>query len=184
MVGGGQFERMIGLVKQSLYKTIGNGFLTLTELRDVILDVEVTLNNRPLSYVENDLQYLILTPNSFLYGRLSPLAKVGTSSSGTHDLRKRAKHLRRCKEAVWRRWRNEYLRGLRERHNQQHGGKTNAPKVGEVVIIKSDEKNLGKWKLGVVEAVIPGIDNVARGATVGTGKSVVERAVQHLFPLE
>ena len=68
-----------------------------------------------------------------------------------NDLRKRAKHLRRCKEAVWRRWRNEYLRGLRERHNQQHGRKTSTPKVGEVVIIKSDEKNRGKWKLGVVE---------------------------------
>ena len=101
-----------------------------------------------------------------------------------NDLRKRAKHLRRCKEAVWPRWRNEYLRGLRERHNQQHGRKTSTPKVGEVVIIKSDEKNRGKWKLGVVEAGIPGIDNVVRGATVRTGKSVVERAVQHLFPLE
>ena len=101
-----------------------------------------------------------------------------------NDLRKRGKHLQRCKEAVWRRWGNEYLRGLRERHNQQHGGKTSTPKVGEVVIIKSYEKNRGKWKLGVVEAGIPGIDNVVRGARVRTGKSVVERAVQHLFPLE
>jgi hypothetical protein len=52
------------------------------------------------------------------------------------------------------------------------------------VIIKSDERNRGKWKLGVVETVIVGIDNVIRGAKVRTGKSVVERAVQHLFPLE
>jgi hypothetical protein len=38
--------------------------------------------------------------------------------------------------------------------------------------------------IGVVETVIVGIDNVVRGAKVRTGKSVVERAVQHLFPLE
>ena len=28
---GGHFERMVGIVKGSLYKTIGNGFLTWTE---------------------------------------------------------------------------------------------------------------------------------------------------------
>ena len=48
----GQFERLIGLVKRSLSKTIGNGRLSWTELEDVLLNVEVTLNNRPLDYVE------------------------------------------------------------------------------------------------------------------------------------
>jgi hypothetical protein len=64
---------MIGLIKQSLYKTIRNGFLSLKELRDVILDVEVILNNRSLSYVEDDIQFPILTPNSLLYGRSNVL---------------------------------------------------------------------------------------------------------------
>ena len=73
---GGQFERMIGLIKQSLYKTIGNDFLSLKELRDVILDVEVTLNNRPHSYVEDDIQFPILTPNSLLYGRSNVLPEL------------------------------------------------------------------------------------------------------------
>ena len=181
---GGQFERMIGLIKQSLYKTIGNGFLWLEELKEVILDVEVTLNNRPLSYVEDDIEFPILTPNSLLYGRSNIVPELEAHRIESVDLRKRAKHLRRCKETVWRRWRNEYLRGLRERHNQQHGGKLNAPTVDEVVIIKSDEKNRGKWKIGVIEKVIRGIDGVIRGARVRTGTSVLERAVQHLFPLE
>ena len=181
---GGQFERTIGLIKQSLYKTIGNGFLWLEELKEVILDVEVTLNNRPLSYVEDDIEFPILTPNSLLYGRSNIVPELEAHRIESVELRKRAKHLRRCKETVWRRWRNEYLRGLRERHNQQHGGKLNAPTVGEVVIIKSDEKNRGKWKIGVIEKVIRGIDGVIRGARVRTGTSVLERAVQHLFPLE
>ena len=34
---GGQFERMVGIVKGSLSKTIGNGFLTWTELEEVTL---------------------------------------------------------------------------------------------------------------------------------------------------
>ena len=181
---GGQFERMVGLIKQSLYKSIGNGFLWLEELREIILDVEVTLNNRPLSYVEDDIELPILTPNSLLYGRANVVPELEPHRVVSLDLRKRAKHLRRCKDTVWRRWRNEYLRGLRERHNQQHDNKSTAPTVGEVVIIKSDEKNRGKWKIGVIEQVIRGVDGVIRGAKVRTGTSVLERAVQHLFPLE
>ena len=47
----GQFERMVGLIKRALCKSIGNGFLTWIELQEVLLNVEVTLNNRPLRYV-------------------------------------------------------------------------------------------------------------------------------------
>ena len=53
--GGGQFERMVGLVKSTLYKSIGNGHLTKKELEAVLLDVEITLNNRPLGYQEDDI---------------------------------------------------------------------------------------------------------------------------------
>ena len=53
---GGQFERLIGLVKTAMRKTIGNACLTFDELREVLLDVEIALNGRPLSYVEDDAQ--------------------------------------------------------------------------------------------------------------------------------
>ena len=59
---GGQFERMVGLVKTAVRKTIGNANLTFNELKEVLLDVEVALNNRPLSYVEEDVQLPVLTP--------------------------------------------------------------------------------------------------------------------------
>ena len=52
----GQFERLIGLVKSAVNKTIGNGLLRWKELQEVLLDVEITLNNRPSSYVEDDVQ--------------------------------------------------------------------------------------------------------------------------------
>ena len=47
---GGQFERLIGLMKATFYKTVGQGLLTWEELTEVLLDIEVTLNNHPLSY--------------------------------------------------------------------------------------------------------------------------------------
>ena len=33
------------------------------------LGVEVNLNNRPLTYIEEDLQYSALTPNSMIFRR-------------------------------------------------------------------------------------------------------------------
>ena len=54
-------------MKAAFYKTVGQGLLTWEELNEVLLDVEVTLNNRPLSYLEEDVQLPTLTPNSLLF---------------------------------------------------------------------------------------------------------------------
>ena len=65
-MGGGQFERLIGLFKRAFYKSIGNDTLKWSELEEVVLDVEVAMNNRPLSHLEEDIQAPVLTPNSML----------------------------------------------------------------------------------------------------------------------
>ena len=64
-----------------------------------------------------------------------------------------------------------------------HATKERVPEVGEVVIIKGDEKNRGKWRLGIVLELFPGKD-VVRAVKLRAGRSYLERAVQHLFPLE
>ena len=50
---GRQFERLVGVMKQAVYKSIGHGNLCWKELEEVLLDVETTINNRPLFYVED-----------------------------------------------------------------------------------------------------------------------------------
>ena len=100
------------------------------------------------------------------------------------DLRKRYKYLQKCKTAVWNRWTKEYLRSLRERYVRKKGRGRGVPAVGEVVIIQSDQKNRGVWTLGIVIDLITGKDRVIRGAKVRTGKSIMERPVQLLYPVE
>ena len=175
---------MVGLVKRSLYKTIGNGFLSWTELDEVILDVEVSLNNRPFSYVEDDEQLPVLTPNSLLFGRSNMLPETEPHRLDNKDLRKRARHLKRCKESVWKRLTGEYVKGLRKRHHLKNPGKPHDPEKGEVVLIKSEDKNRGKWKIGIIMDAIEGCDGVVRTVKLHVGTSRLERAVQHLFPLE
>lgn len=74
---GGQFERLIGVIKMAMYKVIGGGVLTWDELSEVLLDVETQINRRPLSYVEDDVELPILTPSTFLFQGTSELPQPG-----------------------------------------------------------------------------------------------------------
>ena len=85
---------------------------------------------------------------------------------------------------MWRCWTSEYLRALRERHRLKYGNAESSLAVGDVVIIKSVERNRNCWPLGIIEELIIGRDQVVRGAKLRVGKSVLERPVQHLYPLE
>ena len=64
---GGQFEKMVGLVKQSLYRATGYTNLNLNNLEEILLDMEINLNNRPLTYLEDDVAFPVLTPNSLIF---------------------------------------------------------------------------------------------------------------------
>ena len=60
--------------------------------------------------------------------------------------------------------------------------------VGDMVTVFEDDVKRNKWKLGVVEGLIKGKDDVVRGAKIQVftnGKPVhLSRPVQKLYPLE
>ena len=68
---GGFWERMVGITKRCLRKTIGRSNLTFEELRTVIVEIESTVNNRPLTYLYDDIEGIsqALTPARLIYGR-------------------------------------------------------------------------------------------------------------------
>ena len=51
-----------------LYKPLGNTQLGISELEEVALNIEINLNNRPLTYGDNDNELPMLTPNFLIYG--------------------------------------------------------------------------------------------------------------------
>ena len=107
---------MGGLTKEAFKKCTGMGMLWWKEFEDVLLDVEIALNNRPLGYLEDNIQLPVLTPNSLLFTNSNILPELSTDRIEDGDLKKRAKPLMKCKEAVWKRWQKEYPRSLGERH--------------------------------------------------------------------
>ena len=157
---GGQFERLIGVVKGAMRKVIGKGILHWNELSEVLLDVENQINRRPLSYVEDDVELPVLTPASFLFQRPNQLPEAQPHNEENRDLQKRLKLLRNCEDQLWNRWRREYLTALRERHNMMSGNTGFQVARGDVVIIRTDDKNRGCWPLTVVTETFPGKDGV------------------------
>ena len=158
-----------------MYKVIGRATLNWSELSEVIMDVEIQMNRRPLSYMET---------SSFLFQRTSELPEQEPWRVEEKDLQRRAKYLIACKNNLWKRWQREYLVALRERHSLVHKTPKYEVKVGDVVIVKTDSKNRGKWPLAIVEKLFPGPDGLSRAVRVKTEKGVLERPIQHLYTLE
>ncbi|XP_028404076.1 uncharacterized protein LOC114526748 [Dendronephthya gigantea] len=67
----GFWERMVKCVKRCLKKVIGHASLSFEEMSTLLIEVEATLNNRPITNVYNEeegVSYL-LTPAKLIYGR-------------------------------------------------------------------------------------------------------------------
>ena len=176
---GRQYERLIGLVKQAMYENIGDRSLHWKEL-----DVETALDNHPLDYVEDDIQLPLLTPNALLFGQANLVPEIDPNTMESTDLRKRDRYLCKYKDILWSRWCCKYIRALREHHNLKHGTKVLSVKPGDIVLIQGDNRNQGKWKIGIVNTLILGNDGIVRVVRLRAGKSYIEHAIQHLYPLE
>ena len=89
---GSHFGQMVGLMKQCLYKTFGKATLSWQELEEVLLDIEITWNNRLLNYLEDDIKFPVLTPNTLAFGEETfSLEEHINITEG--DLQKKAKHV-------------------------------------------------------------------------------------------
>ena len=79
---GGFFERLIGLMKSALSKSIGRALLKFEELEEVLLDVETFLNNRPLCYLGEEFEQPVITPNLLLHGQPAQFLEENTDDIG------------------------------------------------------------------------------------------------------
>jgi len=67
---GGYWKRLIGLTKGALKKVLGRVHISLRMLQTLIVEVEATLNDRPLTYLSEDPRDPEpLTPSYLLHGR-------------------------------------------------------------------------------------------------------------------
>ena len=79
---GGFYERLVGLVKRCMRKSIGRKYFSLEQLATLLAEIEAVLNSRPLTYVYEDLDSgFTLTPGHFL----ATNRKLGLCNSSDAD---------------------------------------------------------------------------------------------------
>ena len=66
---GGFYERLIGIIKRCLKKVAGKAFLNYDELTTLLIEIEQTLNTRPLTYLSDNNEDEAITPSHLLYRR-------------------------------------------------------------------------------------------------------------------
>ena len=168
---GGFFERMVRSVKRCLRKVLGNAKLTVEELSTVLVEVEGTLNARPLTEEYEEFEGEVLTPSHLIYGRAINFIpeRQGAKQEGTCGQRYR--YITLVLQHYWKRWQAEYLTGLREFHKCKTGNVGKVLKKGDVVTVYGEGEKRGNWKVAIVEELIVGRDKEVRGANSPAARS-------------
>ena len=189
---GGWFEKMVGLTKSILRRSLGRAMLWYEELEVILKKTQAILNNRPLSYQGEEFEEETLTPNHLIFGhRLPQMPDLPEDLLEEDDASMRLKHMESRLDQIWDRWKKEYLVGLREFHKPKvhKKGSEYGIKPGDIVLIESNGTHRGLWKKGKVIKVLKGKDdNIIRGVALETivngVKRRLERAIQQIYPLE
>ena len=140
----------------------------------MLVEIEGTLNNRPLTFVYDDERGVSypLTPSSLLYGR--SIAITGNDGhyeivSTNQSLTRREKHHRMLLKHFTTQWRSEYLTSLLESARATSGAK-NVVAVGDIVLLKLDKTSQAFWKVAKVKHFISGQDGSAKVSVISEGK--------------
>jgi len=192
---GGFWERVVQSTKRCLKKILGRTSLTFEELRTILVEIEATLNNRPLTYTYDDEEGISypLTPSQLIYGRqisTLPNDKQFEIVSTHQALTKKAKYQKRILGQFIRRWKREYLLSIREGSSAINGQGNQRISVGDIVILKEDGTPRLFWRLAKIQYLIQSDDGMTRAATIrlvhgDKGKTTeLRRPIQHLIPLE
>ena len=169
--------------------------MTQDELYTLLVEIEGTLNNRPLTYLSAEEFDKALTPSHLCGRRLETLPErelkdVTEENLNRKLLLKRQEFIATLLKHWWNRWKHECLVNLRESHNlaTKNIGEADIV-VGDIVTVHEDKMPRGFWRLGKVEELIFSKDTRVRGATVKvsspTGRmTLINRPLSKLFPVE
>ena len=140
------------------------------------------MNSRPLTYVTEDpLDLIPLTPGMFLQDNVgSHFPEIDCLDAG--GLRKQYNGLVQLRKEIRSRFRTEYLGNLLQRSKEK---RFIGLKVGDVVLVGSDNMKRLEWPMALITELVPGRDGIPRVAWIRTAAGgVMTRPIQRLFQLE
>ena len=195
---GATWERLIKLVKDAIYKTFGKNHIPHANFLTTISDIQLVVNNRPLTYRTKEGELDILTPNHLIHpGKEFPSLILSGEDpkmiwdAETEEFRNDLYCSLEARDALQGKfeeiWRTDYLLSLRETHkNTQNCPKVHPYlKVGSIVLLKNPFKNKVFWTMVRITEIIPSRDGQIRAVKIiRPDGTTTKAAVCNLYPLE
>lgn len=189
---GGFYERLIGIVKNCLRKVLYKKRLSFDELVTILAEVELRVNNRPLTYVSTESNELeALTPSHLVQGRrLNPMPELDNVELADppfldhDDLNVKYSAISKLLIQYQRLWKKDYLTALREKHYGALPANQKVPvKEGDVVLIECNGPR-SEWPLGRVQSLHTDSEGNVRAVQVFSRGSSSIRTLEKLVLLE
>ncbi|XP_053967349.1 uncharacterized protein LOC128868835 [Anastrepha ludens] len=178
---GGAWERLIRTTKAVLHKISPSQRFSDESLRSALLEVEMIINSRPLTYLSLDYEdQEPITPNHFLLGSSNgakPFCKPEEIS-----LKMNLRQSEMFANLFWRRWVREMIPSLTRRSKWFE--KVKPISEGDIVLIVDENAERNTWLKGIVVETTMAKDGQVRRAKVKTRQGVLERPAVKLAVLD
>ena len=179
----GAAERMIRTVRKILNSVINMQLLNDEQLVTVVAEAEKVLNDRPLSYVSDDVKSLdVLTPSKLLLLRSNRCMPAGVFNKNENVAVRTWRQSQHLANVFWKRFINEYMLTLQVRSKWQRSSRN--IREGDIVLVRVPNISRGQWPLGRVVEVSKGRDGLVRSLKVRTHTSLLARPPTEVVLLE
>ncbi|KAH7700920.1 Pao retrotransposon peptidase family protein, partial [Aphelenchoides avenae] len=205
---GAVYERLIGLIKHCLRRSIGRTKPTVVEFSSLLAEAEHTANSRPLSYIaDSETDFFLVRPLDFLIHLLrdealqTPLDPPVDAEADPNDpdfiapgqnqlhgkIIKVLKRARLQADLFWTQFRDGFLAELRSRGVTSKRQQFGEPKIhpGDLVLVWEPNVPRCFWRFALVLEVLPCDDGAIRSARIRFSKTHQEhtRSLAHLYPI-
>ncbi|EFP06239.1 hypothetical protein CRE_06761 [Caenorhabditis remanei] len=201
---GGVYERMVKSVKEAFYKAVGRSKLTFEELTTVLYEATASINQRPLTKLEDDINAETpIRPCDFINQEMEirlPLEgaldikedfRPATELQSKESMLNTVEALKssiKASERVWKVWNSKYLAEMREGHKlrmDKKRGSPKPPKVGQLVLMCEELQPRNTWKMAKILRLNESSDGVVRDVDILTPNGrTLNRTINLIVPLE
>lgn len=179
---GGLWERLVRSTKYHLKRILIDRTLTFEELYTVLVQIEATLNSRPLSSLTDNSDDLNpLTPAHFLVGKALISPPQDNLTMTNINCLTRWRLLTKLNQEFWQRFNTEYLCELQRR--TKWTTEEVEPQIGDLVLVKGENEMIMRWTLGRIIEKYPGRDGKTRVVLVKTQNSTLKRPINKISSL-
>ncbi|GBM19374.1 hypothetical protein AVEN_196005-1 [Araneus ventricosus] len=165
---GGLWERLIGLTKQCLRKSLVRALLDEEGLQTAFIGIEAALNSRPLVYEQENDSDEILTPAHFFTGKKLTLVPSDPEQK-IANLTRNYRIQQDLLDTFWRKWSREYLLQLSTFHRVRNSDKSSLVREGDVVLLHEKVTPRHMWKRARVDKLMKGRDGKVRSCLLRLG---------------